>query len=84
MIVAMIVIVVMIGVLFALYRSNKKRILQFEEDVQNIITNHTEFLKSLNARQLKYYIAMDHENLSREISRLEQRVYDLEESNLSH
>jgi len=49
-----------------------------EDELEEIVENHTKFVTSLSIRQLEYYKSMDTKHLSRELLRLEQRIYDLE------
>ena len=66
------------------HKLETKRNANLDKEINDIILNHNEFLKSLSVRQLEYYSSMDHKHLSREILKLEQRIYDLEKPNLPY
>jgi hypothetical protein len=85
MIISIIAITIVLIILFCFSFSNTEKVSKkFEKDVDKIIDDHTSFLESLTPRQLEYYSSLDYNHLSRDLVRLEQRIYDLEKPNLPH
>lgn len=71
----------LVALFYFAWKHERKRLITFEKDIDNIFEDHTVYVASLDERQLAYYKSLG-DSWYREMVKLEQRIHDLENKDL--